>query len=80
MLSFSKKVTIASSFYVQIPMTITELETPSVSELLSSIGGSIGLWLGLGAFQAIEILSRIFVALANKVRIVYSTQQSACDE
>ena len=29
-------------------MTITELETPSVSELLSSIGGSIGLWLGLG--------------------------------
>ena len=68
------------SFYVQISMTINELETPSVSELLSSIGGSIGLWLGLGAFQAIEVLSRIFVALANKVRIVYSTQQSACDE
>ena len=54
-------------------MTITELETPSVSELLSSIGGSIGLWLGLGAFQAIEI----FVALANKVRLLYTVQQSA---
>ena len=67
-LSFSKKVTIMSSFYVQISMTITELETPSVSELLSSIGGSIGLWLGLGAFQAIKVLSRIFVALADKVR------------
>ena len=56
-------------------MTITELETPSVSELLSSIGGSIGLWLGLGAFQAIEILSTIFVALAYKVRNMYRTQQ-----
>ena len=59
LLSFSEKVT----------MTITELETPSVSELLSAIGGSIGLWLGLGAFQAIEILSKLFVALADKVRI-----------
>ena len=79
-LSFSKKVTIMSSFYVQISMTINELETPSVSELLSSIGGSIGLWLGLGAFQAIEILSRIFVALANKVRMMYCVHQSAGDE
>ena len=61
-------------------MTITELETPSISELLSSIGGSIGLWLGLGAFQAIEILSRIFVALANKVRMMYCVHQSAGDE
>ena len=58
------------SFYVQISMTITELETPSISELLSSIGGSIGLWLGLGAFQAIEILSRIFYAFPDKVRIM----------
>ena len=41
LLSFSEKVT----------MSITELETPSVSELLSAIGGSIGLWLGIGAFQ-----------------------------
>ena len=59
LLSFSEKVT----------MTITELETPSVSELLSELGGSIGLWLGLGAFQAIEILSKVCFALADKVRI-----------
>ena len=90
-LSFSEKVTILLSIFwesdnyvilmcVQISITITELETPSISELLSSIGGSIGLWLGLGAFQAIEILSRIFVALANKVRIMSSVQRLACDE
>ena len=58
LLSFSEKVT----------MTITELESPSVSELLSEIGGSIGLWLGLGVFQAIEILSKVLVALADKVK------------
>ena len=57
------------SFSEKVSMTITELETQSVSELLSSIGGSVGLWLGLGAFQAIEILSRIFFAMADKVRI-----------
>ena len=83
LLSFSEKVILSFCDlfnYVQISMTITELETPSVSELLSSIGGSIGLWLGLGAFQAIEVLSRIFVALADKVRHMYRTQQSAWDE
>ena len=75
LLSFSEKVILSFCDlfnYVQISMTITELETPSVSELLSSIGGSIGLWLGLGAFQAIEI----FVALANKIRLLYTVQQS----
>ena len=55
------------AFSEKVPMTITELETPSVSELLSAIGGSIGLWLGLGVFQAIEILSKALMALADKV-------------
>ena len=50
-------------------MTITELETPSVSELLSAVGGSIGLWLGLGVFQFVEILSKVLRALADKVMI-----------
>ena len=61
LLAFSEKVT----------MTITELETPSVSELLSAIGGSIGLWLGVGVFQAIEILSKVFQALAKNVKHNY---------
>ena len=56
------------SFSEKVMMTITELETPSVSELLSEIGGSIGLWLGLGAFQVVEILSKVFLALADKAR------------
>jgi hypothetical protein len=29
---------------------------PSLSSFLSAVGGSVGLWLGLGALQAAEIL------------------------
>ena len=51
-------------------MTITELEKPSVSELLSAIGGSVGLWLGIGAFQAFEIFSNMFYIMVEKARII----------
>ena len=49
---------ILMAFSEKVAMTITELETPSVSELLSAIGGSIGLWLGVGVFQVYKALKR----------------------
>ena len=65
---FISKVSLSS--YCQVTMTITELEKPSLSELLSAIGGSVGLWLGIGAFQAFEICSNLFYAMVEKARII----------
>ena len=59
---------IVLSFSGTVQMTITEMETPSISGLLSAIGGSIGLWLGIGVLQAIEVLTSMFLALFDRVR------------
>ena len=59
---------IVLSFSGTVQMTITEMETPSVSGLLSAIGGSIGLWLGIGVLQAIELLTSLFLAFFDRVR------------
>ena len=60
---------IVLSFSETVQMTITEMEAPSISGLLSAIGGSIGLWLGIGVFQAVQILySHILAPLANRIR------------
>ena len=66
-----EKSSIVLTFSDTVQMTITEMETPSISELLSAVGGSVGLWLGIGAFQAIEILSHIFLPLTNRIRKTY---------
>jgi hypothetical protein len=47
-------IEITFSPYVQV--TTTDFMKPSLSSFLSAVGGSVGLWLGLGAFQAAEIL------------------------
>ena len=59
---------IVLSFSGTVQMTITEMETPSISGLLSAVGGSIGLWLGIGVLQAIELLTSLFLALFDRVR------------
>ena len=45
-LQFSSAVEVRTTFLVQ----------PSLSSFLSSVGGSMGLWLGLGVVQAIELV------------------------
>ena len=67
----AEKSNIVLTFSETVQMTITEMETPSISGLLSAVGGSIGLWLGIGVFQAIEILSHIFLPLTNRIRKTY---------
>ena len=64
----AEKSNIVLTFSETVQMTITEMETPSISGLLSAVGGSIGLWLGIGVFQAIEILSHILLPLTNRIR------------
>ena len=66
----AEKSHIVLSFSEMVEMTETEMETASLSELLSSIGGSVGLWLGIGVLQAVHLLSHIFYPLADRIRNV----------
>jgi hypothetical protein len=48
--------TIDITFSPSVQVTTTNFMKPSLSSFLSAVGGSVGLWLGLGALQAAEIL------------------------
>ena len=37
-------------------MTTTDFVKPTLSSFLSDVGGSAGLWLGLGVAQAVELV------------------------
>ena len=44
------------SFSQTVQVTTTDFVTPPVSSFLSEVGGSMGLWLGLGVLQALEMV------------------------
>jgi hypothetical protein len=44
------------TFSPSVQVTTTDFVKQSLSSFLSAVGGSVGLWLGLGALQAVEIL------------------------
>ena len=46
---------VALEFLPRVEVTTTELVRPLVSALLADLGGSVGLWLGLGVLQAIQL-------------------------
>ena len=52
----------------KVEMTKTDFIRPTLSTILSDVGGSLGLWLGLGALQALELLVHNSVLLANRIR------------
>ena len=51
----------------KVEMTTTDFIYPTVSSVLSDVGGSLGLWLGLGALQALDLLVKNFFLLANRI-------------
>ena len=51
----------------KVEMTTTDFIYPTVSSVLSDVGGSLGLWLGLGALQALDLLVKNFLLLANRI-------------
>ena len=46
---------ISLEFMPRVEVTTTEFVRPLVSSLLSDLGGSMGLWLGLGVLQALQL-------------------------
>ena len=46
---------VALEFLPRVEVTTTELVRPLFSALLADLGGSVGLWLGLGVLQAIQL-------------------------
>ena len=51
----------------KVEMTSTDFIYPTISSVLSDVGGSLGLWLGLGALQALNILINNSLLLANRI-------------
>jgi hypothetical protein len=74
-LTFAEKVqvTLILHWIITMPLppnqvTRTDFVQPTVSTILSEIGGSLGLWLGLGAVQAAQLLVQLGLILANRLR------------
>jgi hypothetical protein len=75
--SIQKKFKAESSIYPNVldivfsqtvQVTTTDFVTPPVSSFLSEVGGSMGLWLGLGVLQAAGIVYSSLLPWARRCR------------
>ena len=60
-------------FSQQVQVSTKDFMKPSLASLLSSVGGSMGLWLGLGVVQALEFTAR---SLRTSVQVLGSLNLS----
>jgi hypothetical protein len=59
---------IGITFSPSVQVTTTDFVKPTLSSFLSAVGGSVGLWLGLGAVQAAEILFNCMMPWIRRFR------------
>jgi hypothetical protein len=62
---------IAITFSPSVQVTTTDFVKPTLSSFLSAVGGSVGLWLGLGALQAVEILFNWLLPWIGRFRCMH---------
>ena len=68
---------IMMTFAGKVESSVTDFVRPTLSSILSDVGGSLGLWLGLGALQALEICAQNFLVLVKRLR--WDAKQSSSD-
>ena len=56
------------TFAGKVESSVTDFVRPTLSSILSDVGGSLGLWLGLGALQALEICVQNVLLLVKRLR------------
>ena len=56
------------TFVGKVESSVTDFVRPTLSSILSDVGGSLGLWLGLGALQALEICAKNVMVLVKRLR------------
>ena len=56
------------TFAGKVESSVTDFVHPTLSSILSDVGGSLGLWLGLGALQALEICAKNVLVLVKRLR------------
>ena len=56
------------TFVGKVESSVTDFVRPTLSSILSDVGGSLGLWLGLGALQALEICAENVLLLVKRLR------------
>ena len=66
------------TFAGKVESSVTDFVRPTLFSILSDVGGSLGLWLGLGALQALEICAQNVLLLVKILR--WDSNQRLADE